>query len=157
VRIRAPRAVAELLVSAVPELRDRLAEYKLRHAWSAVVGPDVARRSRPATLVSGCLTVVVDNSPWLQEVTLRAAELTARLRERFPEVRSLRFVLGRLEPFEPPAAGPERAQAVVPLAAADRRTIDAAAAAIPDETLAAAARSLLTKAWRSPRARGAAR
>ena len=155
-RTRAPRAVADLLVSAVPDLRDRLVEYELRRAWTGAAGPDVARRSRPQTLSNGCLTVVVDNSPWLQEMTLRAAELTARLRERFPEVCSLRFVLGRLEPLETPAAGPERAQRVVPLAAADRRAIDEAAAAIPDATLAAAARRLLTKAWRSPRERGAA-
>ncbi|MGH7276164.1 MAG: DUF721 domain-containing protein, partial [Candidatus Rokuibacteriota bacterium] len=123
-RTRSPRAVADLLVSAVPDLRDRLVEYELRRAWTGAAGPDVARRSRPQTLSNGCLTVVVDNSPWLQEMTLRAAELTARLRERFPEVRSLRFVLGRLEPLETPAAGPERTQPVVPLAAADRRAID---------------------------------
>ncbi len=156
-RIRAPRAVADLLVIAVPDLRDRLAEYEVRRAWTAAVGPEVARRSRPQTLANGCLTVVVDNSPWLQEMTLRAAELTARLRERFPDVRSLRFVLGRLDPREAPAAGPERTQPAIPLAAADRRAIDEAAAAIPDATLAAAARRLLTKAWRFPRERGAAR
>jgi hypothetical protein len=154
-RARAPRAVADLLVTAVPQLRDRLLELEIRRAWSAVVGADVARRARPQSLAAGCLTVVADNSPWLQELTLRSGELTERLRGRFAQIRSLRFVLGALE--APEAAPRERTRPAVPLDAAARRAIDEAASAIPDETLAAAARRLLTKAWRYPPDRGAVR
>src|SRR5207247_1671912 len=100
-RVGAPRAVADLLVTAVPELRDRLAEHHVRRAWTALVGTDVARRAQPKGLVDGCLTVVVDNSPWLHELTLRVEELTARLHERFAAVRALRFTLGSLEPAAP--------------------------------------------------------
>ena len=107
-RVGAPRAVADLLVTAVPELQDRLAEYHVRRAWPALVGADVARRAQPQALVGGCLAVVVDNSPWLHELTLRAEELTARLHERVPAVRALRFTLGGLEPAEPPAAPSQR-------------------------------------------------
>ena len=154
-RARAPRAVADLLATAVPQLRDRLLEFEIRRAWSAVVGTDVARRARPQSLAAGCLTVVADNSPWLQELTLRSGELTERLRGRFAHVTSLRFVLGALE--APEAAPRERARPAIPLDAAARRAIDEAASAIPDETLAAAARRLLTKAWRYPPDRGAVR
>jgi len=154
-RARAPRAVADLLATAVPGLRERLLEVDVRRAWSAVVGADLARRSRPQSLSGGCLTVAVDNSPWLQELTLRSGELAERLRGRFPEIRSLRLVLGTLG--APEGRPRERARAAVPLDAAARRAIDDATAAIPDETLAAAARRLLTKAWRFPRERGAAR
>lgn len=154
-RARAPRAVADLLASAVPDLRDRLLALEVRRAWPAVAGAELARRSRPQALEAGCLTVVVDNSPWLQELTLRAAELGERVRARFPGVRSLRFTLGTLPP--PDAAPRERAPVAAPLDADARRAIDAAAAVIHDETLAAAARRLLTKAWRYPRERGAAR
>src|SRR2546427_6839285 len=87
-RVGAPRAVADLLVTAVPELRERLAEHHVRRVWSTLVGADVARRAKPQGLVEGCLTVIVDNSPWLHELTLRADELTARLRARFPAVRA---------------------------------------------------------------------
>lgn len=147
--------MADLLVAAVPKLRDGLLELEVRRAWSAVVGADLARRSRPQSLADGCLTVVVDNSPWLQELTLRSGELGERLRGRFSQIRSLRFVLGALAAPEP--APRERARAAVPLDAAVRSAIDEAASAIHDETLAAAARRLLTKAWRFPRERGAAR
>src|SRR5216684_1149067 len=105
-RVGAPRAVADLLVTAVPELRERLAEHHVRRVWSTLVGADVARRAKPRALVDGCLTVIVDNSPWLHELTLRADEL--------------------ISPISDPA-------------------------------LAAAARRLLTKAWRFPGERGAER
>src|SRR5205814_9822565 len=91
-----PRPVADVL-AAVPQIAERLPEYRVRRGWSALVGPDVARRTQPQTLNNGCLHVVVDNSPWLAELTLRAAELTERLHARFAAVRSLRFTLGTLE------------------------------------------------------------
>jgi len=155
-RVGAPRAVADLLVTAVPELRDRLAEHHVRRAWTALVGTDVARRAQPKGLVDGCLTVVVDNSPWLHELTLRVEELTARLHERFPAVRALRFTVGGLEPAAPPAPTPQ-GRSATPLPAADRHAIDAATSMISDPTLAAVARRLLTKAWQSSAERGAGR
>src|SRR3989449_9416748 len=105
-RVGAPRAVAHLLVTAVPELRDRLAEHHVRRAWTALVGTDVARRAQPQGLVDGCLTGGVDNSPWLHQLTLRVEELTARLHERFPPVPALRFTLRSLQPAAPPAPPP---------------------------------------------------
>jgi hypothetical protein len=153
---QAPRAVADVLVSALPQLSDRLLEVRLRRSWAVLVGPDTARRSQPQSLVNGCLTVVVDNSPWLHELTLRAAELTARLQAECPAVQSLRFTLGRLDHEAPERAGRVAAPSVE-LSDADDRDIDAAAAAIADPALASAARRLLSRAWRSARARGMTR
>src|SRR5215475_14516055 len=94
--MRAPRRVADLVASALPQIGPRLLETRIRSQWSAVIGREIARRSQPGRLEQGRLTVMVDNSPWLQELTLRQAELTARLAGQFPEVRELRFVLGTL-------------------------------------------------------------
>jgi hypothetical protein len=152
-----PRAVAELLVNAIPHLGDRLREQQIRSAWAAMVGADAARRTQPQALADGCLSVLVDNSPWLHELTLRAEELTRRTHERFPEVRSLRFVLGTLPPADAARPLRERGRSSVPLDDAARAAIDEAASVIHDETLADAARRLLAKAWRFPRERGAAR
>jgi Dna[CI] antecedent, DciA len=146
----APRRVGELLVSAMPQLQDRLLVQKLRAEWPALVGHEVARRTQPQALANGCLQVTVDNSPWLHEMTLRAPDVAARMGAQFPAVRSIRFSLG-LPPAEepPPAARP----APVTLVDDDRRAIDAAAAAISDRDLAASARRRLTRAWSVP-ARG---
>lgn len=148
----APRAVGEFLLSAVPQLEERLLDQRIRQSWSAIVGDDVARRSRPERIVNGRLDVVVDNSPWLSELTLRSAELHQRIVERFAGVRSLRFQLGTLpaesRPAPPPALRP------VQITDGDRQEIDEAVAVIPDPTLAAAARRLMTKARRFPLSRG---
>lgn len=148
----APRAVGELLLGALPQIADRLTTLRIRQSWGAVVGRDTARRARPDSLTGGTLRVVVDNSPWLHELTLRAPELTETLRARFPEVHALRFTLGSLEtdPAEARASASPRA---VPLTADDHADIDAATAAIADQGLAEAARRLLVTARRFPRPR----
>jgi hypothetical protein len=152
-----PRAVADVLTSAIPQLSDRLPEYHIRQAWAALVGPDMARRTRPQSLASGCLHVVVDNSPWLHELTLRAPELTRRLGSQYPAVRSLRFTLGTLE-TDPRPRRERRERRAVALTDDDRRDIDEAASAISDPALADVARRLLTTARRFPAdARGLAR
>ena len=76
-------------MNAVPELGDRLAVLRLRGAWSSFVGADGARRSRPESVTNGCLHVVVDNSPWLAELTLRSRDLTTRIGARFASVHPL--------------------------------------------------------------------
>ena len=115
----------------------------------------MARRSRPDGVTGGTLRVVVDNSPWLHELTLREAELTAKVRERFPEIRALRFALGTLE--SEPAALRASAPRAVPLTPSDHADIEAAAGAIRDESVADAARRLITTARRFPRAKTADR
>ena len=149
-----PRAVGDLLVSAVPALRDRLDEARLRTAWNAVVGADAARRSRPHALTNGCLHVVVDNSPWLQELTLRSGELTRRIAAQFATIRALRFTLGRIEdrPSDTPAASAIGASRR--LSADDVREIEATIAPIRDPEVRAAARRLMGSARRSERPRG---
>jgi len=137
------------LSSAVPELRDRLREGRLRQVWRGVVGADAARRTWPEHLADGCLTVHVDNSPWLSELTLRSGELVARLRERFDGIQTVRFVLG---PLGGDTRSTERreARAARALSRDDVREIDQAVSPITDADIRAAARRLLTTAWKSP-------
>lgn len=149
--LRTPRAVGDLLANAVPHLGDRLVEFRIRRAWSALVGAEAARRTQPLALANGCLSVRVDNSPWLHELTLRAEELTRRVRERFPEVGTLRFEVGALESRASPAAERSPRVPAPPLDGAARAAIDDATSMIRDPALAGAARRLLTKAWRSSR------
>src|SRR5437868_14491225 len=113
----APRAVGELVLGALPQISDRLIALRIRQAWGALVGRDAARRSRPDAVTAGTLRVVVDNSPWLHEMTLREAELAASVRARFPEIQTLRFTLGAVETEA--AAQPSRPPRAVPLTPAD--------------------------------------
>jgi predicted nucleic acid-binding Zn ribbon protein len=154
---RRPRPVADLLVGAVPQLRERLVEHRLRQAWATLVGRDGARRARPDSLKDGCLLVVADNSPWLQELTLRAPDLLARLQQEFPEVQALRFTVGTVDADSRPAGRRDRAPAPPALTDAEVREIDESTSLIPQPELATAARRLMVKAWRFSNARGVAR
>lgn len=91
-----PRAVRDLLPEAVPLLVERLAEVQVYRAWEAAVGAEMARRARPGPLVEGCLTITVDNSPWLHELRLRQADLLAAIQQHCPSVRALRLTVGPL-------------------------------------------------------------
>ena len=140
-----PRAIGDLLTDAVPQLADRLAELRLHRSWGAVVGPDIARRTRPGSLVEGCLTVLVDNSPWLHELNLRQPELLARIRARWDSVRVLRLTIGSLG-TDPEAAVTHELRSAPALSERDRREIEEATATISDPALAATAQRLLTRA-----------
>jgi hypothetical protein len=124
-------------------------EEAIRREWSETAGPDAARRSRPRTLRQGTLEVSVDNSPWLQELTLRSAAIVAALRKRHGSaVTGVRFALGSgsgdtegipVPPSEATRAPRRR------LNAEEARLVDAAAARLPDPALASSIKRLLTK------------
>jgi hypothetical protein len=147
-----PRAVGDILGAAVPALARRLVEVDIRRAWSSIAGPDAARRARPGALVGDCLQITVDNSPWCQEITLRAPALVAALAERFgPDaVRSVRVTIGALPPESGPASTepgrPARRASVEELSA-----IGAILAPITDRGLAESLRRLLVKTGRFER------
>ena len=150
---RAPRRVADLVASAVPQISARLQETRIRSRWSTLVGREIARRTQPGRLEHGCLSITVDNSPWLQELTLRQAELTTRLAATFPEVRTLRFAIGPLS-REARVTRASRGQPD-PLTVSELHEIDAAVSVIGDADVAASARRLLATARRFSRSRGA--
>lgn len=146
---RSPVRVGSLLTSAVPALAERILEEAVRKEWTQTVGPEAARRSRPAALRQGMLEVSVDNSPWLQELTLRSAAIAAALRKRHgPAVTGVRFALSTGQRDEGAARGPARERAQAPrrrLNAEEMLLVDAAAGRIPDPELASSLRRLLTK------------
>jgi hypothetical protein len=144
----APRAVGELIDTALPQLRERLLGVRVARAWAGLVGPDMARRARPRGVVAGTLEVVVDNSPWLHELTLRGPDVTRLIRASFPELTALRFVLGSMVHDERDTVT-ERAPRLRALTDDERRDIDDAVRTIADPTLATAARRLMTRARRS--------
>jgi hypothetical protein len=138
--------VSELLANAVPGLDQHLAVERIRARWADIVGPVGGRHSRPSAIRQGVLTVDVDSSPWLHELTLRAPELLARVQAAHGRgVTSLRFALGRM-----PAARSERAEAPARrpprrLRPEERREIERMTAGIGDPALAQALGRLLTK------------
>ena len=147
-RASSPHRVADLLAAAVPGLSERLLEVTIRREWTAVVPASLARRSEPGELVRGKLEVRVDNSPWLQELSMRSPELLAALTARYGSsaVRSIRVALGRRRPEAAAPASPLARRPAPPrLDPGEARELSALAATLPDPALARALRRLLTK------------
>ena len=140
-----PSRVRDLLVAAIPGLSDRMLETTIQRGWASIAGPELARRSRPGELRGGTLTVTVDNSPWLHEMTLRSRDLLARLQARHGKaVSALRFSLGALPASAPRSARPAPSRPDR-LTAEEARSVDAIAAPVTDPALAVSVRRLLTK------------
>jgi hypothetical protein len=146
---RNPVRVGNLLTAAVPALAERMLEEAIRREWAQTAGPEAARRSRPGALRQGTLEVSVDNSPWLQELTLRSAAIVAALRKHHGSaVTGVRFALGSGRADADVAARPARAGTEAPqrrLTVEEARLVDAAAGQVPDPALASSLRRLLTK------------
>ena len=71
---------------------------RLADAWTDVAGQDVARHSRPGLLENGVLTVYVDSSVWLSEISRYGRNaLLDNLRRRFSRAR-IREIRVRLDP-----------------------------------------------------------
>jgi len=130
----------------MPGLSERLLEVRIRKEWSEVVPPSLARRSEPGTLAHGALEVRVDNSPWLQELSLRSPELLAALVRRYgTAVRSVRIALGARRAETPSGGATARPGARPRLDPREAREVSALAATLRDPALAGALRRLLTK------------
>jgi predicted nucleic acid-binding Zn ribbon protein len=138
--------VADILPQAVPQLAGRLVEHTIRRQWPSLVGPEVARRTRPGALAGDCLQVVVDNSPWCHEITLRAPAILAALQSHLGPgaVGALRVTVGPLAPERPPVA-PERRQRWSRPSAEGMLLIERVCAPITDHDLKESIRRLLVK------------
>lgn len=146
---RNPVRVGHLLTAAVPALAERMLEDAIRREWTQTAGPEAARRSRPGALRQGTLDVSVDNSPWLQELTLRSAAIVTALRKRHGSaVTGVRFALGGSRGDDLVASGSARAGTEAParrLNHEETRIVDAAAGQLRDPALALSLKRLLTK------------
>ena len=120
-------------------------EATIRNGWADIVGPEMARRSRPGELRAGVLTVLVDNSPWLQEVTLRSSEILAGIKARHGSaVTTVRCALGSL-PTPRQAVTHDGPPPADPLSVEEEHAVDAIVAPVTDPVLAASMRRLVTK------------
>ena len=144
-----PVRVGSLLTAAIPALADRMLEDTIRREWADTAGPEAARRSRPGALRQGILEVSVDNSPWLQELTLRSAAIVTALRKRHgPAVSGVRFALGRGRGDDPVAVGSAGGGMEAPrrrLNAEETRMVDTETGRLVDPALASSLKRLLTK------------
>src|SRR3989304_4279345 len=93
---RDPVLVRHIIEKVLKKLNPRNKE-RLNKLWETAAGPELSRHARAASLRKGRLTVEVENSSWLYEITVRhkprlLKELQAGLGEK--KLKEIRFRLG---------------------------------------------------------------
>ena len=66
--------------------------------WKALVGEAAARHTRPASLRKGVLTVFVDSSGWIHQMTLQKRKTLKQLKRQFGKDRisGIHFRMGEV-------------------------------------------------------------
>ena len=95
---KTPRSFSEIISAALGKigLAQRFRESAIQDQWEQIVGEFVAAHTRAAGLQRNVLTVEVDHSMWLQELSLLHKQvMLEKLREQLPElkIRDLKFRL----------------------------------------------------------------
>ena len=95
-----PVPVRDIVGDAMKRLSDRRRESSVVDfpTWKRIVGARTARHAQPTGLRQGRLTVCAADSALLYELSLRAPELLAGLRQAVPEreIRELSFSVGEV-------------------------------------------------------------
>lgn len=133
-------------------LQERIHEYRVFREWPDAVGDQVARHARPARLQGKTLHVVVDSSPWMQELSLLKTDILDRLNARMGRklLMNLRFRVGDL----PETAAPPRSRLPAALSPEGAARVEAVVEEITDPELKSTIRHTLTRAILAEEARG---
>lgn len=68
----------------------------LLRAWPDIVSPQAAAHAEPVRIMNDALVVCVDHSCWAHELTMRKAEIIARIKKTIPDcpIDDIRFKVG---------------------------------------------------------------
>ncbi|MCA9773858.1 MAG: DUF721 domain-containing protein, partial [Myxococcales bacterium] len=137
---RRPHSAGEILERVFVDLKiaERMGDYEVWNVWEEVVGPQVARVTKPRSLSKGTLTVLVASAAWHHTLHHEREGLITRLNNRLGRrvVQDIRFREG-MTPAPAPVAAPE-ASAPRALSTAEKARVAAEIDGIEDEDLRAA-------------------
>ena len=98
------RKVEKLSTTIEKILRDRgwgtkLKEYRIYGVWEKAVGKGIARHARPAGMRGKKLTVIVDSSAWMQQLSMLKPEIMGKVNQHLREdaIESITLKLGEFE------------------------------------------------------------
>jgi hypothetical protein len=123
----------------------KLKEYRVFSLWQKAVGPGIARHAQPASIRGKRLTVMVDSSAWMQQLSLMTPEVLSRVNDRLgPDgIESISLKLGELEQAN------ERTEEFQPAAgkleAGEQKRIEECVAGIKDPEARNALRQVMEK------------
>jgi predicted nucleic acid-binding Zn ribbon protein len=92
--------LSDVLKKVVSTLGERkLTEEKLVDAWEKAAGKKAAKHTRPVGLRRASLTVNVDSSSWLFELTLKKRAILEKLQAKLEgeKLKAIRFRIGDIK------------------------------------------------------------
>lgn len=96
------------------DLKKRLREYRIKKAWSEIVGENISKKARPARLRGKTLHVTVTSSPWMSELRFLKHDIISKINDNLGEgaeeggkgaggtVTEIVFKTGKIEEPPPP-------------------------------------------------------
>ncbi|MGX7677263.1 DUF721 domain-containing protein [Jatrophihabitans sp. DSM 45814] len=92
---RDPSPIGAIVGKAMPELGwvGPLAEARLMGQWASVVGPEIAARCHPVSLVDGQLKVSAESTAWATQLRLMAPQILAKITADLPRGLVKRIVI----------------------------------------------------------------
>ncbi|MBU5636011.1 DUF721 domain-containing protein [Geomonas sp. Red69] len=144
--MKRPAPVTDLLTALLrgtpAELR--LKEGRIWEVWDEAVGSKIALHAQPASFREGTLTLHVDSSPWLQQLTYLKKDLIAKVNEALDEelVKEIQLKGGKVRSA---AAKPQQAPKRRKLSEDEQAWIKEQAETVTDPELRAVFESLIRK------------
>ena len=85
-------------VFARMESEKTLSREDVGERWKAIVGPAAERHTRPASLRKSILTVFVDSSGWMQQMSLQKRKILKQLKSVFgkDKISGIHFKIGEI-------------------------------------------------------------
>ncbi|MDD5427882.1 MAG: DciA family protein [Candidatus Omnitrophica bacterium] len=77
----------------------RVSEEDVVGAWAGAAGAKAAKHTKPVSIKKGVMTINVDGSGWLYELTVKKKELLEKLGGKIKgkQVKALRFRIGEIK------------------------------------------------------------
>jgi len=146
-----PSRKVEKLSSTIEKLlrargwESKLKEYRIYGIWEKAVGKGIARHARPAGMRGKKLTVMVDSSAWMQQLSMLKPEIMGKVNGRLGEeaIESITLKLGEFEPSAVPRD--EYQPALGTLGQEEQTRIDACVAGIADQQTRDSLRHLMER------------
>ena len=95
------KSIENIVKDVIKDLsgKGRVSEEEIRDAWGEAAGNRAAAHTKPVLIKKSVLTVNVDNSGWLYELTIKKGKLLEKLdgKIRGKHLKGLRFRIGEIK------------------------------------------------------------
>ncbi len=78
-------------------LRQPDSQMKIQRLWQNIIDERMFSHSTLENFTQGVLTICVDSSAWLFQMNLNKRRILERLQEEMPEVKNIKFKIGKVK------------------------------------------------------------